>query len=216
MGTTASQITRFTIVYWTVYSGADERKHQSSVSLAFVRGIHRSPVNSLDKGPVKRKMFPFDDVIMLSVLKCIFLIRKNRIQTIEMTTNLILNLRVRYVGNRFTVIFNWSGYILRPTKTVNMISVNAVQPVQTFIVIKCSSNVLREKYRTALWHFFMNFHFSLKIVFFFENHSIHIDLLTIMKELFLSFGNKEYVLCVFADFQRALDKVDCVVLLDKF
>ena len=42
----------------------DQRKHQSSASLAFVRGIHRRPVNSPHKGPVMRKMFPFDDVIM--------------------------------------------------------------------------------------------------------------------------------------------------------
>ena len=41
------------------------RKHQSSASLAFVRGIHRRPVNSPHKGPVTRKMFPFDDVIMM-------------------------------------------------------------------------------------------------------------------------------------------------------
>ena len=52
------------IVYSTVYPGADQRKHQSSASLAFVRGIHRSPVNSPHKGPVTRNMFPFDDVIM--------------------------------------------------------------------------------------------------------------------------------------------------------
>ena len=45
--------------------GADQRKHQSPASLAFVMGIHRSPVNSPHKGPVTRKMFPFDDVIML-------------------------------------------------------------------------------------------------------------------------------------------------------
>ena len=63
MGTMASQITSLTIVYSTVYSGADQRKHQSSASLAFVRGIHRSPVNSPRKWPVTRKMFPFDDVI---------------------------------------------------------------------------------------------------------------------------------------------------------
>ena len=56
--------TSFTIVYSTVYSGTDERKHKSPASLAFVRGIHRSPVNSPHKGPVTRKMFPFDDVIM--------------------------------------------------------------------------------------------------------------------------------------------------------
>ena len=42
MSAMASQITSLTIVYSTVYSGADQRKHQSSTSLAFVRGIHRA------------------------------------------------------------------------------------------------------------------------------------------------------------------------------
>ena len=64
MGAVASQIISLTIVYSTVYSDADQRKHQSSASLAFVRGIHRSPVNSPHKWPVTRKMFSFDDVIM--------------------------------------------------------------------------------------------------------------------------------------------------------
>ena len=64
MGTMASQITSLTIVYSTVYSDADQRKHQSSASLAFVWGFHRGPVNSPHKWPVTRKMFPFDDVIM--------------------------------------------------------------------------------------------------------------------------------------------------------
>ena len=50
--------------YSTVYSGTDERKHQSSVSLTFVRGIHRWLVNSPHKWPITRKMFPFDDVFM--------------------------------------------------------------------------------------------------------------------------------------------------------
>ena len=65
MGMMASQITSLTIVYSTVYSGADQRKHQSSASLAFVRGFHRGPVNSPHKWPGTRKMFPFDDVIMV-------------------------------------------------------------------------------------------------------------------------------------------------------
>ena len=65
MGTIVSQITSLTIVYSTVYSDADQRKHQSSASLVtFVWGIHRGPVNSPNKWPVTRKMFPFDDVIM--------------------------------------------------------------------------------------------------------------------------------------------------------
>ena len=41
MTTQASQITSLTVVYSIVYLGADQRKHQSSVSQAFVRGIHR-------------------------------------------------------------------------------------------------------------------------------------------------------------------------------
>ena len=58
------------ILYSTVYSGADQRKGQNSTSLALVRGIHRSPVNSPHKGPVTREMFPFDDVIM--VISCAY------------------------------------------------------------------------------------------------------------------------------------------------
>ena len=41
MGAIASQITSLTLVYSTFYSDAHQRKHQSSASLAFVRGIHR-------------------------------------------------------------------------------------------------------------------------------------------------------------------------------
>ena len=63
MGMVAFPITSFTIVYSIVYSGKGERD-QSSASLAFVRGIHWWPVNSPHKGPVTRKMLPFDDVIM--------------------------------------------------------------------------------------------------------------------------------------------------------
>ena len=66
MGAMASQITSITIVYWTVYSGAEQRKHQSSASLAFVRVIHRWPVNSPHKWPVTRKIFPLDDVIRMN------------------------------------------------------------------------------------------------------------------------------------------------------
>ena len=69
MTTMASQITSLPIVYSSVYSGADQREHQSSASLAFVRGIHRWPVNSPHKGSVTRKVFPFDDVIMILLAK---------------------------------------------------------------------------------------------------------------------------------------------------
>ena len=56
MGTVASQITSLAIVYASVYSGADQRKHQSSASLAFMRGIHRGPVNSLTNGQLRGKV----------------------------------------------------------------------------------------------------------------------------------------------------------------
>ena len=64
MVATASQIISLMTVYSSVCSGADQRKHQSSASLAFVWGIHRWSVNSPHKWPVTRKTFPFDDVIM--------------------------------------------------------------------------------------------------------------------------------------------------------
>ena len=58
MSTIASQITSLAIVYSTVYSGADQRKHQSSASLLFVWGI-----------PVTQKMFLFGDIIMHQYMK---------------------------------------------------------------------------------------------------------------------------------------------------
>ena len=67
MGAIASQITSLTIVYSTVYSDAYQRKHQSSASLAFVRGIHRWPVNSPHTWLVTQEMFPFRDVIVYIV-----------------------------------------------------------------------------------------------------------------------------------------------------
>ena len=79
MTTIASQITSLTIVYSTVYSDADQRKHQSPASLGFVWGIHRGPVNSPHKGSVTRKMFPFDDVIMNFLNWCFFVWNRLRI-----------------------------------------------------------------------------------------------------------------------------------------
>ena len=64
MSTMASQITSLAIIFSIVYSGANQRKHQGSASLAFVWGIHRPPVNFPYKGPVTREVFPFGDVIM--------------------------------------------------------------------------------------------------------------------------------------------------------
>ena len=65
MGAIATQISSLTVVYSTVYSDADQGKHQSSASLAFVWGIQRGPMNSQHKWSVTPKLFPFDDVIMI-------------------------------------------------------------------------------------------------------------------------------------------------------
>ena len=65
MSVIVSQITSVSIVYSTVCSSADQRTHHNSASLAIVRGIHRSPVNSPHTGPVTCKMFPCEDVIMI-------------------------------------------------------------------------------------------------------------------------------------------------------
>ena len=64
MSAMASQVTGVSIVCLIVCSGVDQRKHRSSASRAFVRGIHRWPEDSPHKGSVTRKMFPFDEVIM--------------------------------------------------------------------------------------------------------------------------------------------------------
>ena len=103
MGVIASQITSLTIVYSTVYSDADQRKHQSSASLAFVRGIHRGPVNSLHKWPVTRKMFPFDDDIMFSAAICSVMLLPHRwwpsclLYSIAVDNGVILNVHSHQV-----------------------------------------------------------------------------------------------------------------------
>ena len=98
MGATSSQITSLTIVFSAVYSGADQRKHENSAALAFVRGIHRwSPVNSPHKWPVTRKMVPFDDVIMLWFGTGCFAHIPQRYLT---GTGAIVRLRPRQLSNR--------------------------------------------------------------------------------------------------------------------
>ena len=68
MSAMASQITCVSIAYSTFCSGADQRKHQSSALLAFVRGIQRWWVDSPHQSPVTRKIFPFNDVIMVEFI----------------------------------------------------------------------------------------------------------------------------------------------------
>ena len=104
MGAMASQITSLTSVYSTVYLGADQKKYQSSASLAFVRGIHRWLVHSPHKWPVTRKMFPFDDAIMVSSTHPDISLRISRL---KLTVIWLLS----QFEIRFTVFYsNWSGF----------------------------------------------------------------------------------------------------------
>ena len=65
MGAMASQITNLAIVYIQQFIEAQIKENIKAPRYwPFVRGIHRWPVNSPHKGPVTRKMFPFDNVIM--------------------------------------------------------------------------------------------------------------------------------------------------------
>ena len=97
-----SQITSVSIVCSTVCSGIDQRKHQISASLAFVRGIHRWPVNSPHKGPDTRKMFTFDDVIMITVVV-------NVRATVNAISSHSAGFAVRHVQN-YIVIFTLYVY----------------------------------------------------------------------------------------------------------
>ena len=111
MGAMAFEITNFTIVYSSVCSRADQRKHQSSASLAFVRRIQRRPVNSPHKGPVTRSMFRFDDVIMN---KCICMRR-------WVSLTLFMNMSARqFVPKRHSLIIFLLIHLHEITLTVHI------------------------------------------------------------------------------------------------
>ena len=72
MSAMASQITSLTIVYSNVLRRKSKKTSKLRV-IGICAGIHRWPVNSPHKGPVTRKMFQFDDVIMVRVPRAILL-----------------------------------------------------------------------------------------------------------------------------------------------
>ena len=78
MITVASQITSLTVVYSTVYSDAGQRKHQKLRVTVLCVGNSPGAVNSPHKGPVTRKMLPFDDVIMVCEICSILLSETSR------------------------------------------------------------------------------------------------------------------------------------------
>ena len=120
IGAMASQINSLAIVCWTVYSGADQRKHQSSASLAFVRGIHRWPVNSSHKWPVTRKMFPFDDVIMSNSDLVSFVVAHVRQVTVPVSIQGDIR-KGTLVLNESVHSFKYTAFLKRFTQNINYI-----------------------------------------------------------------------------------------------
>ena len=104
MNPIASQIAGVSSVCSSVWLGADHKKHQSSVSLVFVRGIGRIPVNSPRKGPVMRKLFPFYDVIVYK-----YCIGTYVDSTVNIDTEVILVLR-----NLVLILQEISPFLLKP------------------------------------------------------------------------------------------------------
>ena len=96
MSAITSQITGVSIVCWAVCSGADRRN--SKASLAYVRGIHRWPVDSPHKGSVIRRMSSFDDVIMASIWNVNDMDRTS----LSLTTTKHNNARIIYIIPRVT------------------------------------------------------------------------------------------------------------------
>ena len=106
MSTMASQIIAVSIVCQSACSGANQRKQQSSASLAFMKGIHHWPVNSPRKGPATRKMFPLNDVIMAIILSCIKTHRqKNLVSKKTVTSSLHVGSRIRSIPTYLLLIF---------------------------------------------------------------------------------------------------------------
>ena len=125
MGPIASQITSLTSVYSIVYSDADQRKHQCSASLAFVRGIHRWPVNSPHKWPVTRKMFPFDDVIMITVRLSTGSVHYKCVRYLLVNSATSLEIRARKYEPSCAVIPTYVGFgVLR--RSTNNITINFI------------------------------------------------------------------------------------------
>ena len=160
MGTIASQITSLTIVYSTVCSDADQRKHQSSASLAFVRGSHRGLVNSPHKWPVTRKIFPFDDVIM----------NFNKIRTHQITGQTLLNngiysiFHVKWSGQLWVVVICQASILLH-WKQKQSILTTLASLVAPQVVITTTYRVVNDvKWTSFCFQCILHFHW--------DNHTI--------------------------------------------
>ena len=67
MSAMKSQITSFTTFHFTIYSRADQSKHQSAASLAFVRRFHRWPGsnNGMSPGRHQAIIWAKDEILLI-------------------------------------------------------------------------------------------------------------------------------------------------------
>ena len=135
----ASQITSLTVVYSIIHSGVNQRKHQSSASLAFVREIHRGPVNFPHKWPVTRKMFPFDDVIMCELCHCCWCCQSFCSHCIDCRIGKPLSLMRKVSNNQchFTVEENGNKKMFLWTIQYTIIAYSYIQPIIMFEHSSC-------------------------------------------------------------------------------
>ena len=127
MSAMASQITSLTIVYSIVYSGADQWKHQSSASLAFVP----------HKWPVRRKMFPFDES------SCIY--DYGYIDTLILTCYgfiiyIYIDISIYMYLNRYEQIF-----ILTPVFFTNQSAFETIMDIDTHVDVSMSHTLKKKK-----------------------------------------------------------------------
>ena len=168
MSTIASQITSLAIVYSIVYSDADQRKHQSSASLAFVWGIHRGPVNSPHKWPVTRKRFPFDDVIMpvLWVYSYIYM-HDAKLKTSTKVTNTVYRPRWLLATGSVSVWHQLQNaltsgrWVIQRFKKMSGPIIKAISKVGNYtrreFIITCIRTV---QANAIMWTYFLHYHFK--------------------------------------------------------
>ena len=146
MSTMASQTTDAS----TVYAGADQRKNQSSASLAIVRGIHRCPVNSPHKGPVTRKMFPFGDVIIICLaffshislaandFDCVFAVADWRAKFREPPWHFeSVTIHMAWLVTRAFTYYAWVTYIVAHINGLSIASENCIFGAKSFPMQSC-------------------------------------------------------------------------------
>ena len=133
MTTMASQITSLTVVYSTVYLDADQRKHQSSASLAFVWGIHQDLWIPHTKGQLGGKCF---HLMMSSCSICTTMETTHQITEYGKGKSIILG-QGKWRIPKMHVL--WLNFPVK-TKYIPPIKCHLMTNIQSFIFVKHYEN----------------------------------------------------------------------------